>query len=166
MSTVSTFEESLSRLDVELTTTTVEGFADALASIVEPPAVGARLPFEGVSLPESVPTDPTPADLEAAVTGVSPASLAVADYGSVVLPATADGAEQVSLFPELHVPVVQASDVVDGMPAAVGRLGEEFRDGRGSAIVATGPSATADMGALVRGAHGPTAVHVVVLEDR
>jgi len=32
--------------------------------------------------------------------------------------------------------------------------------------LATGPSATADMGALVRGAHGPERVHVLLIDDR
>jgi len=39
------------------------------------------------------------------------------------------------------------------------------RDGD-DVILATGPSATADMGDLVLGAHGPRAVHALLLEDR
>jgi L-lactate dehydrogenase complex protein LldG len=62
--------------------------------------------------------------------------------------------------------VVRRSDLVDGMPEAFSWLAENVTAGGGSAIVATGPSATADMGALVKGAHGPKAVHVVVLDDR
>jgi L-lactate dehydrogenase complex protein LldG len=51
------------------------------------------------------------------------------------------------------------------MPEAFSWLGERIREDRGSAVVATGPSATADMGALVRGAHGPKEVHVVILDE-
>ena len=162
---LATFEASLRRLDVDVTRTTPSTFRDDLAAVATEPAVGARLPFPGASLPDWVRTDPTPDALEAARTGVSPARLAVADYGSVALPATTDGAEPVSLFPPLHVPVVRVADVVPGMPEAFAELGPAIRADRGSVVLATGPSATADMGALVRGAHGPREVHVLLHED-
>jgi L-lactate dehydrogenase complex protein LldG len=162
--TLETFAASLDRLDVELTRVTPARLGEALEPIVTEPVVGARLPFERVELPEWVPTDPTTREIETARTGVSPATLAVADYGSVLLPATDDGAEPVSLFPELHVPVVRAGDVVAGMPEAFAELGPRLREDRGSVVFATGPSATADMGALVRGAHGPREVHVLLVE--
>jgi L-lactate dehydrogenase complex protein LldG len=160
---LATFEASLRRLDVDVTRTAPSTLRDDLAAVATEPAVGARLPFPGASLPDWVRTDPTPDALEAARTGVSPARLAVADYGSVALPATPDGAEPVSLFPPLHVPVVRAADVVPGMPEAFAELGPAIRADRGSVVLATGPSATADMGALVRGAHGPREVHVLLL---
>lgn len=134
-----------------------------IADIVADPAVGAPLPWDDVSLPEGVPTDPTPAALDAAVTGVSAGALAIADYGSVVLRATPAGGEPVSLFPDLHVAVIREDDVVADMETAFEWFGEQFREHRDSAIIATGPSATADMGSLVKGAHGPRDVHVVVV---
>ena len=97
-------------------------------------------------------------------TGVTAAALGVADYGSVVLRSDREGTEPVSLYVDRHVAVVRASDVVPDMPAAFERLGPLLRDGA-SAVLATGPSATADMGALVKGAHGPKTVHVVVLDE-
>ncbi|QCJ45617.1 LUD domain-containing protein [Haloprofundus sp. MHR1] len=161
--TLSTFERSLGRLDVESTRTSADELDDALASVTLDPVVGAPLPFENCSLPDWIRTDPTPAELEQAKTGVTAAEMAVADYGSVVIRATPDATEQVSLFPDVHVAVVRAADVVPGMPEAFERLAEWTAEGD-SAIVATGPSATADMGALVKGAHGPKEVHVVVVE--
>lgn len=149
--------------DVEVTRVSEEEVSETLADAVEPPAVGAPLPWEGVSLPEDIPTDPSPATLDGAVTGVTPASLAIADYGSLVLEPSPDGREPVSLFVDLHVAVLREGDIVPDMPAAFEWLGESFRENRGSAILATGPSATADMGALVKGAHGPKDVHVVVV---
>lgn len=91
------------------------------------------------------------------------ATLAIADYGSIVLPSTPEGVEPVSLFPERHVAVLDEADLVESMATAIDRLGERIRADGGSHIVATGPSATADMGALVQGAHGPEHVHVVVV---
>ncbi len=158
------FEHSLADLDVGVTRSTPDTFASTLRELVSKPVVGTTLPFAAVSLPDWIDSDPSPATLQAATTSVTGASLGIADYGSVVLPSTADGSEQVSLFADLHIAVLRASDIVSDMPTAIDRLGPQFRDGD-SAIIATGPSATADMGSLVRGAHGPKDVHVVLLED-
>lgn len=164
--TVATFEKSLERLEVGWTHTDAEGLAGTLRTVCADPAVGTPLPWAAVTLPDWIDADPTADDVRTAATGVTAAGIGIADYGSVVLPSTDDGSEPVSLYPETHVPVVRRSDLVDGMPEAFSWLAENVTAGGGSAIVATGPSATADMGALVKGAHGPKAVHVVVLDDR
>lgn len=103
--------------------------------------------------------------LDEAQTGLTAARLGIADYGTVVL--QHDGTtERVSLLPERHVTVLRQSDLVADMPAAFGRLGPILREAPTSLVLATGPSATADMGGLVRGAHGPQAVHVIICTDR
>jgi L-lactate dehydrogenase complex protein LldG len=61
---------------------------------------------------------------------------------------------------------VAASDIEPGVKAAYERLGDAAEAGQDTHVLATGPSATADMGALVEGVHGPHEVHVIVLEDR
>ncbi|MFB6244425.1 MAG: lactate utilization protein C [Halobaculum sp.] len=160
------FAEEAATYGVELTRVDVSTGAvrETLAEVIEQPAVGAPLPWEEVSLPASVTTEPTPAELTEATTGVTAASFAVAEYGSVILAATPDGSEPASLFPDLHVFVLDAADIVPDMRATFERLGDQFRADRSSAILATGPSATADMGALVQGAHGPERVHGVVID--
>ncbi|WP_137286308.1 LutC/YkgG family protein [Halorussus salinisoli] len=161
------FEASLQRMKVGRTRVGAETFEKALTEVVETPAVGSALPFEGVSLSgTTVELDPTPDQLRSAKTGVTAATLGIADYGSIIVESSADGDEPVSLFPETHVAVLRESDVVPNMPAAFERLEESVATGRGDAVIATGPSATADMGELVYGAHGPKAVHVLILEDR
>jgi L-lactate dehydrogenase complex protein LldG len=161
---VDSFRDSLDRVSAAHSTTRPAEFEAALADVVEAPAVGAPLPFADLSLPASVETDPLPSDLEAAATGVTAARCAIADYGSVVLESTPDGVEQSSLFPDEHVAVVRAADVHPDMQSTFDALGPLLREG-GSAIVATGPSATADMGDLVLGAHGPERVHVLIVEE-
>jgi L-lactate dehydrogenase complex protein LldG len=163
---IASFEESLSAQDVPVTRTTAAEATGELASFAASPAVGVPLPLDGVSLPADVAADPSPSELDAATTGITPAGPAVADYGSVVVADEGTGAEHVSLFAETHVAVVAASDVVQTMSDALDELGPRTRDGLTSAVVATGPSATADMGELVLGAHGPTAVRVVLVTDR
>lgn len=135
----------------------------ALAAGIEPPAVGTPLPWDDVSVPDSVTIDPTVAELESAVTGVTGATLGIAEYGSLVLRADSAGSEPVSLFNDLHAVVLRESDIVPDMAAAFEWFGDQLRETRGSAIVATGPSATADMGSLVQGAHGPEDVEVFVV---
>ena len=117
------------------------------------------------TLPARVETDPTTAELRAAHTGVTAASLGVAEYGSVALEADPEGSEPVSLFVDRHVVVLREGDLVPDMPDAFDWLGPKARDESVDVVFATGPSATADMGGLVNGAHGPKEVHVVLLRE-
>lgn len=166
-SDLDTFCESLDRLDVWWARTDVDGVSVVLREAIEEPAVGAPLPFEWIALEDyDVAVDPTPGQIEAAQTGVTAARLGIANYGTVVIKSARDAIEAASLFPERHVAVLRASDVVPDMTAAFERLGPLLREGETSAVLATGPSATADMGALVRGAHGPKHVHVIILDDQ
>jgi L-lactate dehydrogenase complex protein LldG len=137
--------------------------AETVAEVLEPPAVGTALPWDDAALPEEVTTEPTPADLRGATTGVTAASLAIAEYGSIVLDADEAGSDSVSLFNDLHVAVLREVDILPDMATAFECFGERLRETRGSAVIATGPSATADMGALVQGAHGPERVEVLVV---
>ncbi|MFB6160639.1 MAG: LUD domain-containing protein [Haloferacaceae archaeon] len=161
------FRAAAERHAADVVTTTPASFATDLTALVESPAVGAPLPFDdpALALPDAVPVAQTPADAAGAHTGVTGATLGIADYGTVVLAADADGTEPVSLLPERHVAVVRAADVVGGTADALAHLGPRLRDERGSAVLATGPSATADMGSLVYGAHGPREVTVLVVRD-
>ncbi|MFA1610852.1 LUD domain-containing protein [Halobellus rubicundus] len=164
-----TFEAALDDLGVTVSSTVPAELPAHLSEVVTPPAVG--VPPDGVfDRPESalaetpIEADPTPAAVREAATGVTGADLGVADYGSLVLTPTGQGSELISLFPDRHVAVVRASDILDDMDAAVEAIDERTAAAGGSAIIATGPSATADMGALVRGVHGPESVHVVIVE--
>lgn len=164
---VSDFETSLADLDVGVTRVTTASFEDAIDQVVERPAVGAPLGIEGVSLGDvGVPTSPTPRQLQAAETGVTRARKGIAEYGTLVLQSDAAGTEPVSLYPPLHVAVLPESDVICDVAAGLAWLADEFEAGRDSAVFETGPSATADMGSLVLGAHGPRRVHVIVVTDR
>ncbi|MFB6170102.1 MAG: LUD domain-containing protein [Haloarculaceae archaeon] len=165
---VSTFESSLTELAASVRRVPTADLADALDDVTEPPVVGAPLPFEGVSLADlGIEPLETAGQLEAATTGVTAAGLGVAEYGTVTLRTTPDADELVSLYPERHVVVLAASDVVPDLETAFERLGPEFREeGLDTQILNTGPSSTGDMGKLYQGVHGPKQVHYVVLEDR
>mgnify|MGYP000229825948 CR=1 FL=1 len=156
-------EQSLASVDIEAMHVSPGEVAGAIEEFVVGDAVGiAGEAFE--ARPETVNWDPTPADLDDAETGITPAAFAVADYGSLILPTSPPACELVSLYVDRHVAVLEASNVVPDMEAAFDRLDEDVPDAYNDAIIATGPSATADMGALVKGAHGPREVRLVVVE--
>lgn len=164
---VSTFEQELERHTASWSRTTAAEFDAVLAEQLDQPAVGTPLPFDGVSLDDHpVTISPSPAQLAEAKTSVTPVEFAIADYGSIVITSGHEGTEQVSLYPNRHVAVLRASDILPDMASAFDRLGDAFAEGLTSAVIATGPSATADMGELVYGVHGPSNVHVLILTDR
>lgn len=148
---------------VEVHRVSVDEAAAAIEGALRAPAVGAPLPWRDLALPGAVTTHPSPAELDAATTGVTAARLGVAEYGSLLLESTSEGSEPVSLFPERHVAVLRERDIAPDLEAAFDWLGRELRSTRGSMVLATGPSATADMGSLVTGAHGPSEVVAVLV---
>ncbi|SEW31139.1 LUD domain-containing protein [Natrinema salifodinae] len=169
--TLSSFESSLDEVGVSVTYADRASFRDRIDETVTAPAVGVALEesFDDPALSltdTTVEVDPTPAALRDATTGVTGAQLGVADYGSLLLTPTDQASELVSLFVDRHVAVLRESDVVSDMDAAVDAVYDEIDRTGGSAILATGPSATADMGALVEGVHAPRDVHVLVLEEK
>ena len=183
---IETFRSSL-RGVATLHETPAADATETIAEVIEEPAVGTPLP-DGVSVPDAVVTEFSPGDLEAARTGVTPARHAIATYGTVTVPTDAEGAELVSLYATRHVAVLAASAVLPDMQTAYERLDSDIAraaagdtsdrnasggdtsngdaDAPQTQILATGPSATADMGTLVQGVHGPDEVHIVLLEDR
>lgn len=166
---VSRFSTSLADRDVGFTSTPPDELSGVLEEVLVEPVVATSVPdvpeLDVSDLSVDVNRDPSPASLDEAETGLTGATMAIADYGSVIVQGGPEGAEPVSLYPDRHVPVVRASDVVPDMETAVGKLAAMIAEGHRSHVIATGPSATADMGDLVKGAHGPKEVHVVVMTD-
>lgn len=91
--------------------------------------------------------------------------MGIASLGTVAVEARSTGDEFVALYPESHVVVVRESDIRSNLSDAFTWLRSEFETGRRSLILATGPSSTGDMGALVEGVHGPERVHIVIVRD-
>ena len=155
-------------------TSTVEQFTETVTDVVTEPAIGTAIGLEGVSLDNTpVETDLTPVALEQAQTGVTPATYAIADYGTITVPTDDEGTELVSLYTPQHVAVLAASQLVPNMEAAYERFGAGFAENSETdgaqpqtQVFATGPSATADMGTLVQGVHGPDEVHIILVENR
>ena len=95
--------------------------------------------------------------------GVTDAFACIATTGTVCVASDGEVA-YVSLLPRMHIAVARTRDIVS-------RPGDLLRPdclgGKGlkrSFVYVTGPSATADMGPLVRGVHGPHHLHVILLD--
>lgn len=165
-SAVERFQRSLSDLNTASSVVTPAEFRPTLEEVLEPPAVGAELPFDDLSLADTkVTLDPSPSQLKDAVTGVSGSRMGIASLGTVAVESRPEGDEFVSLYPERHLVVLRASDLRTDLSDAFSWLQAEFEAGTRSFVLATGPSSTGDMGALVQGVHGPERVHVIIVSD-
>lgn len=164
--TLHEFQRSLSQLNVSSTVVSSDEFESELENLIETPAVGAELPFDGISLSEvPITLEPSPAQLREAVTGVTGSRMGIASLGTVAVESRSEGDEFVALYPEQHVVVVRECDIRADLSDAFGWIRSEFEAGRQSFILATGPSSTGDMGELVQGVHGPEHVHIVIVND-
>jgi L-lactate dehydrogenase complex protein LldG len=97
---------------------------------------------------------------------LSRAVAAAAETGTLVLVSGADNPTTLAFLPETHFILVRAGDVVGSYEEAFDRLRAIYGAGNlpRSVNLISGPSRTADIEqTIVRGAHGPKRLHVVVL---
>jgi L-lactate dehydrogenase complex protein LldG len=102
-------------------------------------------------------------ELAACDVGVTDAFAGVARTGSVCVCVDHDYAGAISLLSRFHVVVLSAETLVE-RPTSLFK--PDCLDGKAlkrNFVFITGPSATADMGPLVRGVHGPHRLHVLLL---
>ena len=83
--------------------------------------------------------------------GITRATAAIAETGSMLLTETGSSSRLGALSPWLHVAVLQKNTILPDMPSAIAQFGSER-----STLFVTGPSKTADVeGILIQGVHGP-----------
>ncbi len=95
--------------------------------------------------------------------GVTEAFAGIARTGSVCVDVNYGRTGTVSLLAPLHIAVLASEHIV---PQPRDMFRSDVLNGAGLTrdfVFITGPSATADMGPLVRGVHGPHRLHVIVL---
>ncbi len=96
--------------------------------------------------------------------GISSATYALADTGSLVMISSLNEARLVSLLPPVHIAIVPAERILSGLDELY-MLVPKPSDISSSMVLITGPSRTADIEQLlVRGVHGPGEIHVVVVD--
>ena len=95
--------------------------------------------------------------------GITDTFAGVARTGSICVCVDHKYSGSISLLARLHIAVLAAEMIVE-RPRDL--LRSDCLEGKGlkrNFVFITGPSATADMGPLVRGVHGPHRLHIVVL---
>jgi L-lactate dehydrogenase complex protein LldG len=119
--------------------------------------------FSDIAADPLVVADANPDEMIHSAAGVTEAFAAVASTGSVCVNVSHERTGMVSLLAPLQIAVVAAETIVP-QPRDLFRI--DVLDGKGlkrDFVFVTGPSATADMGPLVRGVHGPHQLHIIVL---
>ena len=95
--------------------------------------------------------------------GVTAARCAVAATGSLMVASGVPREIELSLLPPHHVCIVAAGQIVPGVPEAFEKALKDGASPPRNFTLITGPSVTADIEqTIVRGAHGPQSLHVIV----
>lgn len=97
---------------------------------------------------------------------LSHALAGIAETGTLVLHSGTDNPTTLNFLPELHVVAVAAADIAGDMEAVWRIVRERFGKGAmpRSVNLITGPSRSADIEQkLILGAHGPRALHILVI---
>ena len=97
---------------------------------------------------------------------LSHAAAGAAETGTLFLVSGSDNPTSLNLLPEAHTVLIAASDIVGSYEEAWDRLRSVFGEGRlpRSVNLISGPSRTADIEqTIVRGAHGPKRLQVLIL---
>jgi L-lactate dehydrogenase complex protein LldG len=143
---------------------------DACASLgarrlVVPPGLPAAWRPPGLELLDDDGLVPRQLDeLDGVVTGCT---VAVAETGTIVLAAgPREGRRAITLVPDLHVCVVEASQIVELVPEAIAILAGLVAGERRPLTLVSGPSATSDIElSRVEGVHGPRTLVVLVVGE-
>jgi L-lactate dehydrogenase complex protein LldG len=167
---------SLAATQAGATVERVPRSAEQIAAAVRRAAPGAQR--IAVAAPQDLPTElfrecarlqgvfvgRSKSELAAADVGITEAFAGVARTGSICITADYGDLGYVSLLSKTHIAILAAENIME-RPADLFR--SDCLGGKGlqrDFVFVTGPSATADMGPLVRGVHGPHHLHVIVLE--
>lgn len=155
--------ERISRDAEELNAALLREAGDETVFLAGPDDLDPRL-FAIFRMNRNVITDPTRDQMRTIRVGVTDAFCGIASTGSVCVSINRNLSGPASSLTRKHIAVVDGSTIL-ARPGDV--FSEDCVEGKGlqrSFSFITGPSATADMGPLVRGVHGPGKLHVIVLE--
>jgi L-lactate dehydrogenase complex protein LldG len=136
---------------------------DAQRILFAPPQTMPPELFAPFASDRRVITDPDSEQMVHSAAGVTEAFAGVTSTGSVCVDVNYRHTNVVSLLAPLHIAVLASENLV---PRVRDIFRRDVLGGQGLTrdfVFITGPSATADMGPLVRGVHGPHRLHVIIL---
>lgn len=113
--------------------------------------------------PESLTKSSAKARLDEKLT-VSLATAGIAETGSLVLCSSGSAPSSLTFAPEQHVIVLKRSDIVTYLEDGLAKVKTEGSAWPRTVNLVSGPSRTADVaGIVVRPAHGPKSVHLIII---
>lgn len=164
------FTERLHEYDATVTFVDPASVAESIANITAQPASHPWVVADGFP-PELLPqsgsflweSQATIDDLNQCAGVLTTCTAGIALTGSIVLQhGQGEGVRQTSLLPDRHLCVIYASQVVETVPEAFGRLASAAT--RPLTFI-SGPSATADIEMTrIRGVHGPRQLDVILVK--
>lgn len=156
--TVEIVAENANALNVALKT--AAGNEKVLLS--EPNNINAEL-FSIFKSNPNVVTHPNKEQLATIRVGITDAFCGIASTGSICVSVAQNMTSPASMLTRKHIVIVDGKTIVL-RPRDV--FSDELLNDRNisnSFSIITGPSATADMGPLVRGVHGPGEIHIIII---
>ena len=100
-------------------------------------------------------------------TGISHAFAAIAETGTLVMTSGADNPTTLNFLPENHIVIIEASKVTGDLESVMAQVRTTFGKGQMPRTVnfITGPSRSGDIEQkILLGAHGPRALHIILVE--
>ena len=155
--------EIIERTPAALRDAILRAAGDASRILFAPPQDLPGELFAEFACDPRVRAEPSAEEMVNSPAGVTEAFAGVARTGSVCVDVGYQRTGMASLLAPLHIAVLAAETIV---PQPRDLFREDMLGGKGLArsfVFITGPSATADMGPLVRGVHGPHRLQIIVL---
>jgi L-lactate dehydrogenase complex protein LldG len=107
--------------------------------------------------------EPSQKDIITIPVCITDSDFGIADTGSILIKSGLDYGTYFSMLTQKHIVLIKASDIHD-KPRDLFDTQKIILSNEESFSIISGPSATADMGSLVRGVHGPKNLHIIVIK--
>lgn len=109
----------------------------------------------------------TARELDACDGVITGCTAAIAETGTIALTAAPhEGRRILSLVPDLHICIVDATQITGSVPEAITQLAAIVQDDHRPVTLISGPSATSDIELQrVEGVHGPRKLVVLMIEE-
>lgn len=98
--------------------------------------------------------------------GLSHATAAIAETGTLVMVSGKDNPTTINFLPEHHIVVVDAADIAGDLEAVLAKIRKRYGKGEmpRTLNLISGPSRSGDVEQkIILGAHGPRALHIIVV---